>query len=363
MAHSRKPATGGGPEPAAVRRRLLAWYDRARRALPWRDCGDPYRVWVSEVMLQQTQVATVIPYYERFVARFPTLEALARASEDDVLGLWAGLGYYARARNLLKAARAVRPLGGLPDRFEDLLGLPGFGRYTAGAVASIAFGRRVPCVDGNVTRVLARLWAVGGDPKKGRAARAIGDVAARLVPPGRPGDFNQALMELGATVCVPDAPRCPECPLRRLCRARARGLEGRIPPRRSARSEPVAAVIGVCLERGRVLIARRAEGRRFAGLWELPGGRVEPGESDEEALAREFREEVGLEIAVGAELAVIRHVYTRFRVRLRAFEVRRLSGVARPLESAETRWVRLADLDRYAFPAANRKLIARLARR
>ena len=343
-----------------IRRLLLAWFDGAKRDLPWRGAADPYRVWVSEVMLQQTQVATVIPYYRRFMGRFPSLESLARAKEDEVLRLWAGLGYYSRARHLLAAARVIHRHGAFPDTFEELLKLPGLGRYTAGAIASIAFGRRVPCVDGNVMRVIARLLAVEGDPRKGAARKVIEEAAAALAAPRRPGDFNQAMMELGALVCSRDAPLCAACPLRRVCAAHAKGIEGDIPARRPSRIEGRVVVIGVCRERGRALISRRPKGGRFAGLWEFPGGGVEKGETLEEALVREFREEVGLEIEAGEKLAVIKHAYTRFRVVLHAFEVRRLSGKARPLAVEKTLWARLSDLDKYAFPAANQRLIALL---
>ena len=331
--------------------------------MPWRGLHDPYRIWVSEVMLQQTQVATVIPYYERFVARFPTLESLARAQERDVLRLWAGLGYYARARNLMKAARQIVKQGGaIPGRFDQLLRLPGFGAYTAGAVASIAFGQRVACIDGNVIRVAARLLALPGDPRMGPPRRELEAAVSGWVDPHRPGDFNQALMELGATICLPATPRCHDCPLARVCRARRDGLENAIPPPRPSRTTPAEAVVGVCRERGRVLIARRPEGKRFAGLWEFPGGKVNAGESGPEALAREFMEELGIRIAVGREIAEIKHTYTRFRITLRAYEARRVAGVPRPIASAEIRWVPVSRLGEYAFPAANQKLIALIER-
>ncbi|HEY6004891.1 MAG TPA: A/G-specific adenine glycosylase, partial [Anaeromyxobacter sp.] len=210
---------------AALRRRLLAWWDAGHRKLPWRfpqRAADPYRVWLAEVMLQQTRVATVIPYYERFLERFPTLEALAAAREDDVLALWGGLGYYARGRNLAAAAReAMARHGGLPASLEALRALPGFGPYTAGAVASIAFAIPAAAVDGNVARVLARLEAVRGDPSGKRFRARIDALARELVDRERPGDLNQALMELGATLCSRRAPACRRCPMAPLCAARA----------------------------------------------------------------------------------------------------------------------------------------------
>ena len=223
MAPRERPKTKRGPEPSvrlaaarrdAVRRRLLAWYATTRRDLPWRRTADPYRIWLSEAMLQQTRVETVIPYYERFLSRFPTPRALACADEQDVLRAWAGLGYYARARNLKRAAELiVRDHDGrIPSEPDALSSLPGVGRYTVGAITSIAFGKRAPVVDGNVSRVLSRLEAV-----RAPASAWLWDLAGRLVPPDAPGDFNQAVMELGATVCTPRAPSCPRCPLASSC--------------------------------------------------------------------------------------------------------------------------------------------------
>src|SRR5688500_14779764 len=222
---------------------LLAWYDLERRRMPWREEVSPYRTWVSEIMLQQTQVATVVPYFERFLRRFPDVRSLARAGEDEVLRLWAGLGYYSRARNLLAAARAVESaLGGrIPDDVEGLMSLPGIGRYTAGAIASIAFGRPRPLVDGNVVRVFARLFALRGDAKSPALQKEAWALAERLVEPARPGDWNQALMELGARVCLPppEAPLCGSCPLAGACQARRRGL-ARALPEAAGKPEPVA---------------------------------------------------------------------------------------------------------------------------
>jgi A/G-specific adenine glycosylase len=259
---------------ARIRRRLLSWYDQHRRDLPWRRTRDPYAVWVSEVMLQQTQAATVIPYYERFMRRFPGVRALARARLDEVLGLWAGLGYYARARHLHAAAREiVAAFGGrLPGNAADLRRLPGMGPYSAGAVASIAFGEPEPVVDGNVTRVLARLLKLEGDVRRGRGARRVWEAARRLLPRSRCGDFNQAMMELGATVCLRGAgARCAACPLLGDCRAAAEGRVAVLPARPSRppkrRETLVVAAVGCG---GRYLVTRRPTGARWGGLWELP---------------------------------------------------------------------------------------------
>jgi A/G-specific adenine glycosylase len=294
------------PRRAALHRRLLAWYRRSRRDLPWRPARgrpDPYRAWIAEVMLQQTRVEAAGPYYRRFLERFPDLESLAAAREDEVLALWAGLGYYARGRNLLAAARAARERhGGLPGSPEELLRLPGFGRYTAGAVASIAFGRPVPAVDGNAARVLARLFLLEGRPEERRVRERLWALAAELVPARRAGEWNQALMDLGATRCR-RIPECRRCPLASLCRARAAGRERRVPPpRRRAAPRELRVVCAAVVRGGEILLARRPSSGLLGGLWELPSAEVgerEPREALRRALARVHR----LEGRVGPELA------------------------------------------------------------
>src|SRR3954464_5081794 len=252
---------------STVTRRLLSWFAQERRELPWREePRDPYRVWISEVMLQQTRVDVVVPYYERFLRRFPTLRALAQAPLDDVLALWSGLGYYARARNLHKAARAAG--SALPGTCAELRKLPGFGPYTAAAVASLAFNEDVALVDGNVARVLARVHALRGDARE-RAWK----LAAEILPAGRAGEFNEALMELGAMVCTPRSPECPRCPIRTLCAVQLRGLDlQRYPAPRKKPARPLLEWDALALRRadGAVLLARRPAGALFAGLWDLP---------------------------------------------------------------------------------------------
>lgn len=263
-----------------LRKPLLRWYDANKRTLPWRRSQDPYRVWLSEVMLQQTTVATVIPYYERFLARFPDVKSLAAAKDDDVMRLWAGLGYYSRARNLLAAARTVvaEHGGRFPDTAEGLRSLPGVGRYTAGAVSSIAFGRPEPLVDGNVNRVFARLFARKGDIKSPAFQAWAWETASRLLAPERPGDWNQALMELGATVCHPQGPECSRCPLSRNCLAKAKGLQESL-PMTAARKAAVPLAWTALLSRrgGKILLWKRADDERFLpGHWGLPEPRHVP---------------------------------------------------------------------------------------
>ena len=274
--------------PKAITANLLSWYEENRRDLPWRRTGDPYAIWVAEVMLQQTQVTTVIPYYERFLRRFPTVQALARANLDDVLALWQGLGYYARARNLHEAARIVvqKHGGELPQECEALRDLPGIGAYTSAALASIAFGQDVPAIDANVVRVLCRLFDYAGDPRKAAGKRALRRHAEALLPQGWAGDYNQAMMELGATLCT-KAPTCEACPLRCFCEAYAKGLQAVRPVSRRRQEVPHRRFVSAFIEvGGRLLIVRRVPEGLLGGLWELPGGLVQEGETHQEEIGR-----------------------------------------------------------------------------
>ncbi len=350
--------------------RLLVWAAGALRPLPWRrEPRDPYHVWVSEVMLQQTQVATVIPYFERFVARLPTVAALAAAPLDEVLKLWEGLGYYARARNLHAAAHQVMDQHGgeLPRTVEGLLALPGIGPYTAGAIASLAFGRRAPAVDGNVRRVLCRLFLVETDPRQRAIQKRLWALAEGLLaplPPAQAGALNEALIELGALVCTPRAPNCAACPLIDFCGAYQAGRQEELPPRSPRRPVPhhvvTAAVIWQGGETGRILIARRALDDMLGGLWEFPGGKCGAGESLTACLRREIREELGIEIEVGEPLPVVRHAYTHFRITLHPFHCRLVAGRPRAIDCADWRWVALHELEQFPFSKADLEIITAL---
>ena len=348
---------------------LLPWWDTNRADLPWRRTIDPYAIWIAEVMLQQTQIATVIPYYEHWLARFPTVEALAAAPLDNVLKVWEGLGYYSRARNLHAAARRiVADHGGrLPDTLDGLLALPGVGRYTAGAVASIAFGVRAPVLDGNVIRVLSRVLDVAEDVTQPATRQRLWQLADDLVPEERPGDFNQALMELGQIICVPQAPRCLICPLADVCLARQRGTQlerpVRPPRKRTPHYDVVAAVIwrdGRPSPGGQFLIAQRPHAGLLGGLWEFPGGKVEPGETRAEALRREIREELAIDVEPGGFLVEVAHAYTHFRITLHAHHAAYTGGEAQHLGVADHAWVTLDEVERYAFAVTDRKIIAAL---
>ncbi len=347
-----------------IARRLLGWYAERKRDLPWRRSRDPYAIWVSEMMLQQTQVATVLPYYRRWLERFPTVFALADASEDDVLHAWQGLGYYSRARRLLAGARAVveRHGGRLPEDVDGLRALPGIGPYTAGAIASIAFGKREPVVDGNVRRVLCRLFAERGDPARAPLADKLWQRAAELVPADNPADFNQALMELGATVCTPKKPACDACPVRELCRAHAEGSAEELPESRPAPPPtPVSMVAALVLHRGRVLVVKLADDApRWAGMWQFPSLEPRAREPAERAVRRAARETAGIEVAVEARVAQIKHSVTRFRITLDAFACKLERGRARARSVRQVAWYEPERLGALALPSAHARLARKL---
>ena len=320
---------------ARIRTALLRWYDRSKRDLPWRKTRDPYAIWVSETMLQQTQVATVLPYYQRFMEAFPSVEALDRSSLDAVRSAWSGLGYYRRAENLKRAARILVGCHGarLPADYQALLRLPGIGVYTAGAIMSIAFNRRYPAPDGNVRRVYARL--LGLTDLKG-----IDKSAEEMVSRGRPGDFNQAVMELGATVCLPATPLCGRCPVAHWCRARASGAFD-VPRRQPARTRAVEWPLVLVESRSRILLHRRPEGGLLAGLWELPRPETLPAGVLNEALR-------------GSEpVAVIRHAITDMRITAPVYVLRRKVSV----KGATWRWVNVADLAAHPLSSLSAKAV------
>ncbi len=347
-----------------ITNKLLNWWDEGHADMPWRQTADPYAIWVAEVMLQQTQIVTVIPYYERWLDRYPNIRELALSPLDEVLKMWEGLGYYSRARNLHAAAQLiVSDHGGcLPDEVETLRKLPGIGRYTAGAITSIAFGKPAPILDGNVMRVLSRLLDLENDISKTKTKNQLWKIAAKIVPVERPGAFNQALMELGQTVCLPAKPSCHVCPLNSDCLARARGTQLDRPVRPRRKKTPHYDVTAGVIRRddGRFLIAQRPLNGLLGGLWEFPGGKQEADESLRDALRREIREELGIEIEVGPLLTTIKHAYTHFRITLFAFHARHRSGTPMNLEVADHSWVHIDELDRYAFAATDRKIIDQL---
>lgn len=331
---------------------LLGWFDREQRDLPWRRTRDPYAIWLSEVMLQQTQVTTVIPYWERFLARFPTVSDLAAAELPELLSMWSGLGYYARARALHRSAQAIAQQHGgqLPRTAAQLRELPGFGPYTSGAVASIAFGESTPLVDGNVIRVFARLFGIDGDPSSKGVIERMWAQAAALVPAERPGDFNQALMELGATVCAPRSPRCLLCPVQRECVALATGRVEQLPSPKAKKARKALTLTAAVVRReGRVLLARRPESGLFGGLFELPS-------VEGEGLAALF----GAGAVQGELLATVERTLTHrdLRLQLFAFEVGRLPKQLG--DYLEHRFVRPEELDGLGLSTAARACLEAL---
>lgn len=344
---------------AILRQRLLQWYGARGRDLPWRRTRDPYAIWISEVMLQQTQVKTVIPYYTRWLEALPAIADLAAADQTQVLKLWQGLGYYARARNLHQAAQQVmeQHQGMFPSTLPEVVALPGIGRTTAGGILSAAFNQPVSILDGNVKRVLTRLIALERPVKK--ASKLLWQTSDQLLDPVQPGAFNQALMDLGATVCLPRTPDCGACPWSDSCRAFQQGMQNELPIREEKAPIP-HKVIGVAViwnDAGQILIDRRPQSGLLGGLWEFPGGKIEPGETVEECIRREIQEELGIEVEVGDRLISLDHAYSHFRVTLNVHHCRHVSGDPQPIECDEIRWVTLAELDQYPFPAANVQII------
>jgi A/G-specific adenine glycosylase len=351
--------------------RLLAWWDTGHADYPWRRNRDPYAIWVAEIMLQQTQVLTVIPYYERWLGEFPTIQTLAKASLDEVLRVWQGLGYYSRARNMHAAAQTLVTDfdGRLPQSVSELMKLKGIGRYTAGAIASIAFDQQVPVLDGNVIRILTRLTDLSENITRSATRKHLWELAADLVPAHRAGDFNQALMELGQQVCSPAQPRCLLCPLTADCLARLRGTQLERPVRPPRKNIPHYDVVaGVIWEKdsstkpasSRFLIARRPLDGLLGGLWEFPGGKQELDETLSQALRREIKEELDIDIEVGRPLARVKHAYTHFRITLHAFHAVHVDGRPRNLSVMDHVWVSLDELDKYAFALTDRKIISHL---
>ncbi len=338
----------------------MHWFEESCRELPWRRTKDPYRIWVSEVMLQQTRVTTAIPYFERFLEKFPDIKSLARADMDAVLKCWEGLGYYARARNLHRAAKLCVDghEGAVPEAYEDFRSLPGVGDYIAAAVMSQAFNHPYAVVDGNVKRVLARLFAVDAPVNRSSSFRIFNAHAELLLDAKRPGDFNQAVMELGALICRPAEPECPKCPVRSFCRAYKSDSQARYPARAAGRPLPHYHVaVGVVRKAERLLITRRKAGGLLGGLWEFPGGKVRPGETPKETCRREIKEELNLSVEITNRMTRVRHAYSHFKISMDVFDCRYMAGKVKLNGPDNYKWIALEEIEDYAFPGANRKFI------
>ena len=347
---------------AELAERLLEWYRLNHRVLPWRTNPQPYPVWISEVMLQQTRVETVIPYFERWLTRFPSIADLAEASIQDVLSVWEGLGYYSRARALHKAAQIIQEeFGGeIPDDLDTLNRLPGIGPYTAAAILSIAYGKNEAALDGNIRRVYSRLFDVSAPLQSSEGEQTLKKLAVDNLPDGMAGDYNQALMDLGAGICIPSIPQCSICPLTDLCLSFQRGVQKERPVRKPKPAVPFFVVTAAVICNGnQVLIARRPEKGLLGGMWEFPGGKVEAGETLLDALIREIKEELGADITVSASLGIYRHAYTHFRIELHAFFCDLNPDTPpEPLQAAEIRWVPIKDLPDFPMGKVDR-LISR----
>ena len=347
------------------RRKLVAWYIDRARDLPWRRTTDPYRIWISEIMLQQTTVVAVIPYFERFLERFPTVNDLAVAAESDVLRLWEGLGYYSRARNIHRAANAIveRYAGAFPADLKTLQLLPGIGRYTAGAIASFAFDRRAPIVEANTLRLYSRLLGYDGDPRSSEGQQELWSFAEAILPRTAPGRLNQALMELGATVCTPREPRCESCPVRTHCRAFRDGTQTTIP-----RPKPKAAITAVteasiAIRMGsKFLLRRRSSKERWAGLWDFIRFEIERDAKTVSVpqLVESVKERTGLSVELGHQVVELKHGVTRYRITLKCFTAIKIRG--RLKSSEEWEWVEPANFDKYPLSVTARQFAERLKR-
>jgi A/G-specific adenine glycosylase len=343
-----------------IQRRLLDWYHRHQRRLPWREATDPYHIWVSEVMLQQTQIKTAVPCFEKFINRFPNVQQLAAASQQDVLKAWEGMGYYARARNLHRAAELIlsKHNGKVPDSWEAIRSLPGVGEYIAAAVLSIAYDQPWAVVDGNVKRVLGRLNKIKDPVNRSSAYKTFKAAAERLLDHRRPGTFNQALMEFGSIRCKPKHPACDTCPIQSFCNAFLDHAVTEYPRRIKTPPRPLHHIaVGVIYKNGRMLITRRKPEGLLGGLWEFPGGKIRKDESPAAACVREIREEVNLNVAIEAHITQVKHAYTHFKIQLEVFTCQYISGKVKLKGPVDYRWITWQEIDQFPFPKANHKFI------
>jgi A/G-specific adenine glycosylase len=359
---SRRKSTSD--DATVIYRKLARWLQRVGREFPWRGETDPYRVWISEIMLVQTTAAVGMKRYPRFLKRFPTLRSLARASTDAVMKEWEGLGYYHRARNLHRAAQIIlRDHGGqLPSDYKSLRALPGVGDYVAAAIENLCFGGRRPAIDANIARIGARLFAIEGDVRSAATRRRVQSALAALMRTGQGRVWTESLMDLGATICAPRNPHCESCPLAGHCLAFRNGVQTRIglPTARPSRRE-VNVACGIIRRRdGRVLIAQRLATGLLPNLWEFPGGKRDGRETLANTCRREIQEELDVDVDVGKRRMVIRHGYSHYNVRLHVFDCTYLSGRPRTIGCQKFRWARPAELGRLAFPAANQRIISSL---
>jgi len=345
---------------------LTDWFDANKRDLPWRKTRDPYRIWVSEAMLQQTQVNTVIPFYERFLESFPDISSLAASSVESVLKQWEGLGYYSRARNLHRAARIVveQYQGKIPREYDAFRKLPGVGDYIAAAVTSIAYQFPVPVIDGNVKRVLSRLFELTQPVNDAGKKKIFQDAVEEIFDASQPGKFNESMMELGALICRPNQPDCGQCPVSKHCLACIDGKSNRFPKKTHKPAVPeYHVVVGVIYREDKVLITLRKSDGLLGGLWEFPGGKVNKGEATEAACLRETCEETGLTVEMVSFFKTVKHAYTHFKILMDVFLCRFVSGDIRLNSAVDFKWIRIAELGDFPFPGSNHKFMHELPMR
>ena len=340
---------------------LTEWYKKNKRELPWRQTSDPYKIWVSEIMLQQTRVDTVIPYYERFIKAFPTVHDLAAASQQQVLKCWEGLGYYSRGRNLHKAAKMISEQygGTLPSTYEEISKLKGIGPYTAAAVLSIAFNQKYAVVDGNVIRVITRFYGISDDIRKTYTKKRVQEIADELIQSSNPGEYNQAVMELGALICTPKNPACERCPISQQCISLQRMQTDVIPYKSPINKSPHKEIaVGLIVnENNELLISLRPEDSMLGGLWEFPGGKKEKNETLRQTVVRELKEELGVDVEVYTKFRDLNHTYSHFKITMHAFWCKIVNGRPEPKSSTGLVWVSLDSVDQYPFPKANKTLL------
>ncbi len=341
------------PQIVNIQKKLLQWYKKNGRKLPWRRTGNPYAIWVSEIMLQQTQVSTVIPYYLRFLKAFPTVRHLAKADLSKVLKVWEGLGYYSRARNLHRASQIVSNhfKGKIPDNPMDLHTLPGIGRYTAGAILSIAFNKEAPILDGNVRRVLSRLFAIPGHSVRGKTEARLWHLSESLIPKGHASSFNQGLMDLGAMTCTPKGPLCSQCPLRNLCQGKAAGEPERFPTKAPRKKIPhIEAISAVIRQNEKVFLQQRPPKGLLGGLWEFPNWPIEGKRDLKEYLKYKVKSEIGLNVKSGEPIGSFQQTFSHFKLTLQVFHCRPLKGKARG------KWVFLKSLSLLPMSRIHRRI-------
>ncbi|MDF7822404.1 A/G-specific adenine glycosylase [Pontiellaceae bacterium B12227] len=348
----------------AVKDKLLPWFGANKRSMPWRSNRTPYRVWISELMLQQTRVDQATPYFHRFMKRFPSLKSLASASQEEVLKMWEGLGYYSRARNLHKAAQIIMTehKGRFPSTAEKMIALPGIGVYTTAAIGSLAFNLDLAVLDGNVIRVLSRLFAYDKDSRSAIAKKELQQMADELLVVGSAGDFNEAMMELGATVCVPGKPDCSSCPLTRCCLGHKTGRPSDFPVKAPKKKIPhiIVGAAVVTNAKGELLVAQRRSEDMLGGLWEFPGGKQEPDETIQECIARELKEELGIHITVGDFLVMVKHTYSHFSMDLHTYFATISSGRPKAIECQNFQWLEVSKLRKLPYSKADLKIIEEL---